>query len=307
LFSGLSNFISPEVTVEIKPLDNGFIEEIKKIEANKIKEKVDNKIDVQEEPIIYPMNENVNVDELTYKVTKAETFTKMGSGFFEKETTGKFVKVYLEITNDGKETKQIFTPRFKIEDSKERSYDRLSDDMFYISNYLELGKQIQPGLATHGAIVFEMPNDSADLVLRINGDWLSASEIKISLSDIRNIGKDTTQEEEQNERMEEIMQESQEEVEELISQCNAPFKCSSDCAAFSDSGQKDCPSGQVCCLTEQSELDEQMDKLMEESKKQTEELLNQCNAPFACTSSCPDYYDLGQKNCPSGQLCCLQS
>ena len=253
------------------------------------------------------MNQNVDIDYLTYKVTKVETFTEMGISLFKKETNGKFVKVYIEITNNAKETKEIFSPRFKLEDNQERKYDRISDDILYISDGLELGKQLQPGLMTSGAIVFEMPKDSSDLFLLISGDWLSVSEVKIALSNVKNIGKETTLKEEQDEMWNEAMEESEEKVEEIMGKCNSPYKCSSDCAVASDVGQKDCSSEQVCCLTEQSELDRQMAELTEEAERRTEELLNQCNSPFTCTSSCQAYLDVGQKNCPSGQLCCMQS
>ena len=167
---------------------------------------------------------------------------------FNKETNGKFIKVYLEITNNAKETKQIFSPRFRIEDNQERQYDRLSDDMMYINDYLEFGKQLQPGLTTSGATVFELPKDSMELKLIIKGDWVSISEIKISLDNIKNIGKDTTQKEEQDKIMDEAMQESEEMMEELMNKCSSPFKCSSSCPDMMAVGQKDCPSGQVCCM-----------------------------------------------------------
>ena len=198
--------------------------------------------------IIYSMNEDVKVDYLTYKVTKVETFTEMGTSIFNKETYGMFIKVYLEITNNAKETKQIFSPRFRIKDNQERQYDRLSDDMMYINDYLEFGKQLQPGLTTSGATVFELPKDSIELKLIIKGDWVSISEIKISLDNIKNIGKDTTQKEEQDKIMDEAMQESEEMMEELMNKCSSPFKCSSSCPDMMDVGQKDCPSGQVCCM-----------------------------------------------------------
>lgn len=255
---------------------------------------------------IYSMNENVKVDYLAYKVTKAETFTEMGTSMFDKETTGKFIKVYLDITNNAKETKVIFTPRFTIMDNQDRKYERLSDDMMYISDYLELGKQLQPGLTASGAIVFEMPKDSEDLKLIIKGDWLSISSVEIALSNIKDIGKDTTQKEKTEEIIDEAMEEAEEMVEELQNKCNTPFKCSSNCATFSDVGQKDCPSGQVCCMTEQSEVDQQMEELEEQAQQQVEDLMNQCNSPFRCTSSCPQYMDVGQKDCPAGQLCCME-
>jgi len=197
---------------------------------------------------IYSINENINVDYLTYKVLKVEEFAKMGNSMFEKETNGKLIKVYLEILNNAKETKQIFTPRFKIEDNQGRKYDRLSDDMMYIADHIEFGIQLQPGLATEGAIVFEMPTNSEDLHLLVNGDWTSISEVKVKLDKINNIGVDTTLQDEQDEMMDEIYEQAEEDMEELMNKCNAPFKCSSSCGEYMDIGQKDCSSGQVCCM-----------------------------------------------------------
>lgn len=167
---------------------------------------------------IYSMNQDIGVDYITYKVTKAETFTEMGTSMFKKETDGKFVKVYLKLTNNAQETKQIFSPRFKIEDSKGRKYDRLSDDMMYIADYLEFGKQIQPGLTTSGAIVFELPTDSTDMKLIISGDWVSVSQVKVALSNIQNIGKDTTQKDKQDAIMDEAMADAQKQTDEMMQQ-----------------------------------------------------------------------------------------
>ena len=36
------------------------------------------------------MNQNIDVDYLQYKITKAESFPKMGTSMFDKETSGKF-------------------------------------------------------------------------------------------------------------------------------------------------------------------------------------------------------------------------
>ncbi|MBU1644451.1 MAG: DUF4352 domain-containing protein [Nanoarchaeota archaeon] len=212
------------------------------------KDETEETTNVEEVTKLYSMNEEIEVDYLTYEITKAETFIEMGTSMFNKETSGKFIKVYLDITNNAKETKQIFTPRFKIEDNQDRKYDRLSDDMMYIADYLEFGKQLQPGLTTSGAIVFELPKDSLDLNLIISGDWLSVKEVKIKLSSIKNIGKDTTQQDEQDEMWDEAMEESEQQMEELMNKCNSPFKCSSSCPEYMDVGQKDCSSGQLCCM-----------------------------------------------------------
>jgi len=165
---------------------------------------------------VYSMNENINLDYLTYKVTKAETFDKMGPTAYNKETNGKFIKVYIDITNNAKETQNIFSPRFRIEDNQERIYDRLSDDSIYIADYIEFGKQVQPGLMTSGAIVFELPKDSSNLKLIISGDWTSTSEVKVDLSNIQDIGVDTTSQDEQDETMDALMEESYARTEEMM-------------------------------------------------------------------------------------------
>ena len=183
------------------------------------------------------MNQPVPVDYLTYTVTKAETFTEMGNEFANKKTEGMFVKVYLKILNNAKETKDIFTPRFTLVDDKGRNFERLSDDMFYIADGLEFGKALQPGLGASGAIVFELPTDVKGLALLIRGDWLSSSEIVVKIDSITNIGKDIT-----------LEQKVKGQIEESLSKCNLPLKCVSSCPEYMGTGQKDCPSGQVCCL-----------------------------------------------------------
>ena len=149
----------------------------------------------------YSMNEDVKVDDFTYRVTKAEEFTAMGTSIYKKETQGKFIKVYLTITNNAKETKQMFSPTFNIEDNQGRSYDKLSDDMMYIGDYIEFGKQLQPGLSASGAAVFELPKDSMSLKLVIQGGVFSTTKVKVALATITDIGRDTTQIEKQNKMM----------------------------------------------------------------------------------------------------------
>lgn len=165
---------------------------------------------------VYNMNENINVDYLTYRITKVETFNKMGVTAYSKETNGKYIKVYMDIINNAKETKNIFSPRFKIEDSQGRIYDQLSGDYLYIADYIEFGKQVQPGLMTSGAVVFELPKDSSELKLIISGDWASISEVKVGLTNIRDIGIDTTRQDEQDAMMDQIMEESYARTEEMM-------------------------------------------------------------------------------------------
>src|SRR3989344_139648 len=200
------------------------------------------------QPILKKMNEAVTVDYLTYKVTKVETFTEMGTSFFNKKTEGKFVKVYVNILNNAKESQNIFSPRFTLEDNQGRRFDEFPGASLYITDSLDFGQQVQPGLSISGAVVFELPKDAQDLKLVIKGDWLSETEVIVQLSNIQNIGKDTTQKEEQDKIWDQNMEEAEEKTQELLNKCNAPFKCTSSCSEYADVGQKDCSSGEVCCL-----------------------------------------------------------
>ena len=238
------------------------IEQVKKM-IDELKIKIQKEQEFKDKG--YPINHDIQVDYLIYKVTKVETFTEMGTSLLNKKTNGKFVKVYLEITNNAKETKEIFTPRFKIIDNQDRKFDRISDDLFYISDAIEFGKQLQPGLPVAGAIVFELPKDSTNLILSITGDWVYNSEVKVALTNIKDIGRDTTLKEKQDEMMDQIMSDAKKQTDELMKQ------------------------------------------VQQDSQQNLEDLMNQCISPFVCTSSCPQYMDLGTKNCQSGQVCCLQT
>ena len=81
-----------------------------------------------------------------------------------------------------------------------------------------------------------------------HSDWTSTTEVKIALSRIEDIEKDATQQQEVDKLMDEAEQQAEEETERLMNQCNAPFICSSACPENLDLGQKDCPSGYVCCM-----------------------------------------------------------
>jgi len=37
-----------------------------------------------------------------------------------------------------------------------------------------------------------------------------------------------------------------------------------------------------------------------------EDIMSKCSAPFKCSSSCGDMMSVGQKDCPGGEVCCMQ-
>jgi len=57
--------------------------------------------------------------------------------------------------------------------------------------------------------------------------------------------------------------------------------------------------------TLQADQDATWDDLMDDSQQEWEEMMNKCISPFSCTSSCSEYMSIGQKDCDSGQVCCM--
>ena len=187
-------------------------------EIGKIEPMIEQK---QETPVkTYNIGESINLDYLTYKVHKAESFTKMGTSMMKKETNGKFIKLYLSILNKAKETKQIFSPRFTLIDSQDRQFDQAVEATLYIKDFILFGEQLQPGLPLEGAIVFELPKDANNLKLKVVGDWLSISEVIINLNNIQDIGQDTTMQDELDTQMEDIMEQSQQQMEAMMDNFN---------------------------------------------------------------------------------------
>jgi len=93
--------------------------------------------------------------------------------FFGAEADGIFYVISLKVENKGKESKNIFTPRFKIIDNKGRSYDPDTEAEIYASSYYKhtfnLGDQLQPGLPVEGVKVFDLPSSAKGLKLEIRG------------------------------------------------------------------------------------------------------------------------------------------
>lgn len=203
----------------------------------------------EDEPVINAnLNEEINIGEFNYIFTKAETFTKMGALYTEATTTGKFIKVYFTITNNSNKPQYMSTSEIKLVDSKDRQFDEYSMSTMYISDGFTLLDKLQPGLPMSGALVFELPKDSVEIKAQIVQGWQEELRATINLGTIKNIGSDTTLQEEQDATWDDLMDDSQQEWEEMMNQCTSPFSCSSSCPEYMGVGQKDCPNNQVCCM-----------------------------------------------------------
>jgi hypothetical protein len=211
------------------------------------------------EKIIYSQDQDIPVDYFIYRVNRVESFQEMGLTGSKKKTEEIFIKVYLEIKNNANETQQILSNRVKIIDNQGRIFDPLSGASNFIADSFEWGVQIQPTLKASGATVFEIPKESQDLKLEIKGDWLSNTKVLVNLSNIDDIGIDTTLEKKQGQLSKQtsasnVSSQSSDNTKattftingKQVTSCDEPLKCLSSCSGI-NAGQLNCPTNTVCC------------------------------------------------------------
>jgi len=206
-----------QVTKELEQVT----EEVEKVTETKTEEKVEIKTEEKPEQKtteLSKIGDDIRVDYLTYKVVKVETYTSIGTALLGKETQGLFYKVYLTITNNAKESKNIFTPRFKIIDDEGYSYDSDIEAEIYIDDTIRFGEQLQPRLAISGAKIFEVPKIAKNLKLEISGDWLSTDKVVVELDKIIAKGKETSMQDKIDDQLDEYKEQAQKNTDELMKQ-----------------------------------------------------------------------------------------
>lgn len=110
--------------------------------------------------------------QIEYTVTAARLFEDLGDQYLNTEPDGYFLVVELRMTNQTDESFSISTNSFSVSDSQGRRFDPDSGAGMYIDTdpRIEsegiLFKQLNPGLTTQGALVFDVsPNDTVSLVI----------------------------------------------------------------------------------------------------------------------------------------------
>lgn len=131
--------------------------------------------------------ENVVVDDVSYAVEKVRRVSQVGEyigeSLFGVKADGRFYVVFLRIENTAKESKNIYSNRFRIIDDKDRKYDPDTEAEFYYKNSIKFGEQIQPNLPITGVKIFDLPTDATGLKLEITGDWLSISKVLVDIDE----------------------------------------------------------------------------------------------------------------------------
>ena len=193
---------------------------------------------------IIGLGEPITIKNIKFTVDSVTGYKKIGASMMGKETKGEFYKVCLTLENLGKTSTYLYDsamiePQFVLTDNQGRQFDSNFEYEMYIDDAISFMEQLQPGLPVEGCKVFELPANEKGLELLISKGWLTNEAIAVNIPDS----------EVKHEEAETSMQDKIDaQMDEAMNKCNSPFKCSSSCSDYMDVGQKDCPSGQVCCM-----------------------------------------------------------
>ncbi len=106
------------------------------------------------------------VDTIAYQVLSVNKAATVGENIYvQQKADGIFLLVEIAIENRGKETQNIFSPRFKIIDDQGRKFDDDTTAEIYSQNSLSFGQQLQPGLPIKGVKIFDLPPTATGLKL----------------------------------------------------------------------------------------------------------------------------------------------
>lgn len=136
----------------------------------------------EEEIIKYNVGDIVKFENMEFKLLSAEIIgdkvTSNNIFVEDKNTDGKFVKVRFNVKNISKKEIEFnyFTDKDhpKVYDSEEREYKYIDNMGNYLSesyiatNSLFENTKIQPGFDKNFEAIYEVPNNSKDLKIRIN-------------------------------------------------------------------------------------------------------------------------------------------
>ncbi|MCQ4331948.1 DUF4352 domain-containing protein [Natronomonas sp. F2-12] len=145
------------------------------------------------EEITHQMGESFTVgddsESIQYTVQNAYETSYIDSGLEQEEADGKFVIIILSMENVGDESVDITTNHLTIVDSQDRTFDASSEQSIWVEQDARFQvegitfDQLQPGVTTEGAAVFEVPEEESELQFKIEptGVFSNADEHYVEL------------------------------------------------------------------------------------------------------------------------------
>jgi hypothetical protein len=122
------------------------------------------------------IGKEILIDDVSYTVTKIETYSEIGKNSVSRKADGLIYLFYLSIYNGGSED-YLFSPKLSLLDGIGRKYDQDLKSKFYLDGLIEWDKTVKTGTTHSGIIVFDIPEDSNELKLEIKNGWISADKV----------------------------------------------------------------------------------------------------------------------------------
>jgi hypothetical protein len=102
-----------------------------------------------------------------YIVNSATTYESIGGEYSKEEPDGIFVVILMQLINQSKESFNVTSNAYSMVDSEGRTFDPDTEAGFYLSTDDRVEAeaisfdQLNPGLSTDGALVFDVPKNEA--------------------------------------------------------------------------------------------------------------------------------------------------
>lgn len=139
------------------------------------------------ENTVYKMNEPFTIGDFKYTINRVDNMDYVGSQYNLHKADGTFAIISITVENTGKTASSISSGDFKIIDSQGREY---TSDMKAIIDYGVMmyqdnifTKELQPGIATDGYVIFDVPpGDTGNL--QVSGGFMGSDTRVVSLGTV---------------------------------------------------------------------------------------------------------------------------
>lgn len=140
-----------------------------------------------DEERIYQIGEEINIGDVTYKVTDVFTMPLLGNEYLYEEAKGIYVLTSISVKNNGKRELFISSNNYEIVDSQGRTYEADISGAVYAETMGFEGftaDTLGAGLETSGDIVFDVPEDNTGLILELKAPGLFGDKVKVEIGDV---------------------------------------------------------------------------------------------------------------------------
>lgn len=147
------------------------------------------------EPSVHEIGDTFTVGNgdktVEYTVSSVNAYSSLGGEFTSEDASGVFAVVVLDMTNQTDETISVSSNHLKLVDDQGREFDADAGASIYAESDSRVRaegfafEQLNPGLTTSGAVVFDVsPGSSYELLVEPVGLFSTADSKRVALGEI---------------------------------------------------------------------------------------------------------------------------